>query len=216
MPIQPTTERTPLHTRTVTYQGYARADGLWDIEGELRDSKHYDHPNGSGTRRAGEAVHHLWLRVTLDERLCIHAIATTMDSTPFGECGVASQHMQRFVGKTIGAGWRQTIQHTVGGLAGCTHIRELLFNLATAAFQTIPHHQEMQRLARGESWHSGDTPPFFVNQCMTWDTNGPVVARHMPQFVGWVKPVKPDKANKAEKPVEAVPAPPAADNVGND
>ncbi|MDP3134299.1 MAG: DUF2889 domain-containing protein [Burkholderiaceae bacterium] len=78
MPIQPTTERTPLHTRTVTYQGYARADGLWDIEGELRDSKHYDHPNGSGTRRAGEAVHHLWLRVTLDERLCIHAIATTI------------------------------------------------------------------------------------------------------------------------------------------
>ena len=48
---------------------------------------------------------------------------------------------------------------------------------------------------------------------MTWDTNGPVVARHMPQFVGWVKP---DKTNKAEKPVEAVPAPPAADNVGND
>ena len=200
----PTTERTPLHTRAVSYQGYARADGLWDIEGELRDSKHYDHPHSTGTRPAGEAVHHLWLRVTLDERFCIHAIATAMDSTPFGECGVANQHMQRFVGMTIGAGWRQTIDKTVGGLAGCTHIRELLFNLATAAFQTIPHHQEMQRLARGESWHSGSTPPFFVNKCMTWDTNGPVVARLMPQFVGWVKPDK------------AAPAPPAADNGGND
>ena len=200
----PTTERTPLHTRAVTYQGYARADGLWDIEGELRDSKHYDHPHSNGTRPAGDAVHHLWLRVTLDERFCIHAIATSMDSTPFGECGVATQHMNRFVGMTIGAGWRRTIDTTVGGLAGCTHIRELLFNLATAAFQTIPHHQEMQRLARGESWHSGSTPPFFVNKCMTWDVNGPVVARLMPQFVGWVKPEK------------TGPTPPPADNVGND
>jgi hypothetical protein len=187
----PTAERAPLHTRTLTFRGFSRADGLWDMEGELHDAKHYDHPHGSGTRAAGDAVHHLFLRVTLDAHFGIHAIATAMDSTPFGECSVANQHMQRFVGMTIGSGWRQTIEKTVGGLQGCTHIRELLFNLATAAFQTIPHHQEMQRLARGESWHSGSTPPFFVNKCMTWNTQGPVVARLMPQFVGWAKPQKP-------------------------
>lgn len=73
-----------------------------------------------------------------------------MHTAPFGECGVANQHMRRFVGMTMGSGWRQTIEKTIGGLQGCTHLRELLFNIATAAFQTIPHHREMQRIQRGE------------------------------------------------------------------
>lgn len=178
----PDFERTPLHTRTLTFRGFARPDGLWDMEGELHDTKHYDHTSGPGTRRAGEPVHHLFLRVTLDASLCIHDIATSMHTAPFGECSVANQHMRRFVGMTMGSGWRQTIEKTIGGLAGCTHLRELLFNIATAAFQTIPHHQEIQRMARGEPMHLADTPPFFVNRCMTWDASGPVVARLMPQF----------------------------------
>ena len=36
----------------------------------------------------------------------------------------------------------------------------------------------------------GDQPPFYMGKCMTWDFNGPVVARVAPQFVGWVKPVR--------------------------
>lgn len=184
----PTAERTPLHTRTLTFNGYARADGLWDMEGELRDVKHYDHPNDQGTRQAGQPVHHLWLRVTLDAELRIHAVATSMQTAPFGECSQADRHMQRFVGMTMGSGWRQTIEKTIGGLAGCTHLRELLFNMATAAFQTIPHHREMQRMERGEPMHETGKPPFFVGRCMTWDADGPVVARLMPQFAGHKHP----------------------------
>lgn len=182
------TERTPLHTRTLTFNGYARADGLWDMEGELRDVKHYDHPHGTGTRAAGEPVHHILLRVTVDAQLRIHDIASSMHRTPFGECGVADQHLRRMVGQTMGAGWRKAIDTAMGGLQGCTHLRELLANLATAAFQTIPHHVEMQRLARGEPMHASDQPPFYMGKCMTWDYNGPVVARFAPRFVGWVKP----------------------------
>ena len=191
----PTPDRTPLHTRTLTFRGFARPDGLWDMEGELHDTKHYDHPNGPGTRLAGQAIHHLFVRVTLDAQLCIHDIATSMDTAPFGECSVADQHMRRFIGLTMGKGWRKTIEATVGGLQGCTHLRELLFNLATAAFQTIPHHLEMQRLQRGESWHSTDTPPFFMGKGMPWDYNGPVVARYAPQFVGWIKPQEAGKSS---------------------
>lgn len=186
-------ERTPLHTRTLTFNGYARADGLWDMEGELHDTKHHDHPSGPGIRVAGQAVHHLFLRVTLDAGLRIHDIASSMDTAPFGECGVADQHMRRFIGLTMGAGWRKTIEATIGGLKGCTHLRELLFNMATAAFQTIPHDLEMKRVARGEPLHASDQPPFYMGKCMTWDFNGPVVARYAPQFVGWVKPVATDQ-----------------------
>lgn len=55
----PTAARTPLHIRTINYQGFARAYGFWVIEDELRDNKHCHHTHGDGERAAGEAVHHL-------------------------------------------------------------------------------------------------------------------------------------------------------------
>ena len=90
----------------------------------------------------------------------------------------------------MGAGWRQAIDRAIGGVQGCTHLRELLFNLAPAAFQTIPHAKEVRRREAGLSRFDGDQPPFYMGKCMTWDFNGPVVARVAPQFVGWVKPVR--------------------------
>lgn len=187
--------RQPLHTRTLTFRGYARADGLWDMEGELHDSKHYAYERSSGDfMQPGTAIHHMHIRATVDETLCIREIHTSMQATPFGECTSADATLQRMVGQRMGPGWRQAIDRAVGGVQGCTHLRELLFNLATAALQTIPHHQSMQRLSAGESRHQGDEPPFYMGRCMTWDFNGPVVARVAPQFIGWVKkptPVKP-------------------------
>ena len=122
----PTPDRTPLHTRTLTFRGFARPDGLWDMEGELHDTKHYDHPNGPGTRLAGQAIHHLFVRVTLDAQLCIHDIATSMDTAPFGECGVADQHMRRFIGLTMGKGWRKTIERHLGGCRRCQGVCDSL------------------------------------------------------------------------------------------
>jgi hypothetical protein len=40
--IRMTLERQRLHTRSVEFNGYRRPDGLYDIEAELRDSRHYD------------------------------------------------------------------------------------------------------------------------------------------------------------------------------
>jgi hypothetical protein len=183
--------RSPLHTRAITFRGYAREDGLWDLEGELHDTKHYGYDSSSGPVQ-GRHAHppHAHPRDGGRRRFCIQAIESSMDATPFGECGVGRRHLQRMVGQTMGAGWRQTIDRAIGGVQGCTHLRELLFNLATAAFQTIPHHQEVRRREAGLPRFESDQPPFYMGKCMTWDFNGPVVARVAPQFVGWVKPVR--------------------------
>ena len=37
--LPPAQARTLSHTRAVTYHGYRRDDGLWDIEAHLHDSK---------------------------------------------------------------------------------------------------------------------------------------------------------------------------------
>ena len=52
LPIQDV-ERELTHTRRVRFEGYRRADGLWDIEGHLTDVKNHDFTLQTGVRRAG-------------------------------------------------------------------------------------------------------------------------------------------------------------------
>lgn len=193
MPLSPPSTRTARHIRRVNYQGFEREDGLWDIEGELHDSKTYDLPSlrhPGQLRPTGDPIHHMWLRVTVDGDLVVRAIESAMDAHPLAGCPEAQRALQSMVGASMVRGWRQSIQTHLGGVAGCTHLRELLFNLATAAFQTIPHAQEVRRREAGLPRFESDQPPFYMGRCMTWDFNGPVVARVAPQFVGWVKPVR--------------------------
>ncbi len=39
MPLPPPAPRTHHHTRSTEFRGFRRDDGLWDIEGSLRDTK---------------------------------------------------------------------------------------------------------------------------------------------------------------------------------
>ena len=178
MPLPDPAPRQPMHTRRVTYQGFLRDDGLWDIEGELHDSKAYDATSfrdPTKQRLAGEAIHHMWLRVTVNRQLVVQAIDVAMDSHPLQGCTEAQTALQHMVGCSMARGWRQAIQKHLGGVASCTHLRELLFNLATAAFQSVP--------AVFSSSHP-DEPPRHLGQCTGWDFNGQGVKEFFPQFYG--------------------------------
>jgi hypothetical protein len=112
-----------------------------------------------------------------------------MDAAPFEHCQNAVDPVQRLVGATLGAGWRKAIEAAMGGVAGCTHLRELLFNVATAAFQTIPVHLSQQREARGETPDPDAPAPYFIGKCLSWDREGPVVQRVLPMY--YRPPAKP-------------------------
>jgi hypothetical protein len=175
--------RKPLHTRKITFEGFLRDDGLWDLDAELIDSKSEPiHMHERGLLPAGGAIHHMRVRVTVDDSLTIRAIATDMDSAPFDNCQRAVDPVRKLVGATLGAGWRKAIEGAMGGVAGCTHLRELLFNVATAAFQTIPVHLSQQREARGEQPDPDAPPPYFLGKCLSWDREGPVVQRVLPMY----------------------------------
>ena len=188
MPLPEAVPRQHLHTRAVTYRGYLRDDGLWDIEGEMTDAKTYAFEmNERGHMEPGMPVHGMSIRVTVDDKMKIHAIAASMDFTPYGECGRGEDPMQRMVGVTMGPGWRQAIERELGGIKGCTHLRELLFNLATAAYQAVFPYRERQRELAGEKSGERSEPPYHLGRCIAWDFDGPVVAKIYPQFVGWRK-----------------------------
>ena len=175
--------RKPLHTRRITFEGFVRDDGLFDIDAELIDSKSEPiHMHERGELPAGGAIHHMRVRVTVDDALTIRAVQTAMDAAPFGNCQNAVDPVQRLVGATLGAGWRKAIEGAMGGVEGCTHLRELLFNVATAAFQTIPIHLSKQREARGERRDPDAPAPYFIGKCLSWDREGPVVKRWLPMY----------------------------------
>ena len=93
----PTISRTPQHIRQVHYRSFERADGLWDIEGELLDTKAIDlpRPNGSGVRKAGDPIHHMRIRVTVDTQLVVQAIEASLEAHPVQGCPGALAGMQR-------------------------------------------------------------------------------------------------------------------------
>ncbi len=196
MPLPPPAPREHLHTRTVSYRGYAREDGLWDIEGELVDAKTYPVAMYErGQLPPGEPVHHMVVRVTVDDEFVVRAVATSMDDTPLDECQLAVPPMAGLAGARLGPGWRQAVERVLGGTRGCAHLRELMFNLATAAYQTIPSGLQRRRGIQGPPGaEQTTTPPFHLGRCIAWDIDGDPVRRYYTHWAGWAPLRRVDKA----------------------
>jgi hypothetical protein len=182
-----TPARKPLHTRRITYEGFLREDGLFEMEAELVDTKgEVLHLIERGPVEPGEPVHHMRARVAFDDAMKVVDAEAWMDSSPFPDCAAATAPMRRLVGASIGRGWRKSLDEAMGGVAGCTHLRELLTGLATAAIQTAFGHAEERRRQAGAPLPSPqEPPPYYMGKCKSWDFDGPVMKRVMPAFYRW-------------------------------
>lgn len=182
-------EREHIHTRSVVTRGYIRGDGLWDLDAEIHDSKTYTTRNADGLEtQPGAGIHHMKVRLTLDESFKVVDAVSVMPCTPFPECKAAADPVRGLIGATVGRGWRKVIDEAMGGTRGCTHVREMVASMATVAFQTIPNYRTYQRRLRGEPRPVGGKPGHQLGQCLGWDTDGPVVARIAPEFIGYKPP----------------------------
>jgi len=181
MPLEPTVAREPLHKRAIEIQGYKRADGLYDIEGHLVDTKPADFKLAAGLRRAGDPIHGMWLRITVDKSLVIVDAAAAMDSMPYvDECNKIVPAYRKLVGLAIRPGYQQRLKELLGGVRGCTHITELAGVLATAAFQTMA----------GQRAQDPGKLPFQLDRCHALALTSPVVGRYYPQWYKGSEPVK--------------------------
>jgi len=170
--------REHLHTRRLEFHGFRRADGLWDIEAHLTDAKTYSFPNKfRGEIKAGEALHDMWLRITLDDDFVVRAIEAVTDAGPFQVCPAVTPNFQKMVGVRIGAGWRRAVRERLGGVDGCTHLVEALGAMGTVAFQTLyPSMKE----TRKPSARLGKPP--LIDSCHAFASDGDVVHQRWPNF----------------------------------
>jgi len=178
---EPTVAREPLHTRAIEIRGYKRADGLYDIEGRLVDTKPHDFRLASGVRRAGEPIHSMHLRITVDRSLVIVDAQATMDAVPFeGYCARIAPAYRKLVGLAIRPGYHQKVRELFAGVEGCTHVSELAAALATGAFQTLA----------GQKVQDPEKKPFQLDRCHALDARSPVVGRYYARWYRGDEPVE--------------------------
>jgi hypothetical protein len=195
MPLSRPQERELLHSRDIALRGYQRSDGLFDIEAHLTDTK----TRGFGNRdrgyiEAGEPIHGMWMRLTVNETMQIVACEAVSDHTPYAICPQAAPNFSSLAGLTIKPGFLKEAAKRVGGTAGCTHLRELLQQMATTAFQTInPARARRDSAASDVERHGSDKfdariaekmggPPAILNTCLAYGTDSPVVQRRWPHL----------------------------------
>lgn len=179
MPLSPAVPRSLLHERTIECHGYRRDDGLWDIEARLLDTKTYDFENTDrgGKVAAGEPLHEMMLRVTLDDDFIIREVEAATLAGPFSICGDIVPAFSELAGLRIGAGFTAEVRRRLGGVHGCTHIVELFGPIGTVAYQTLFSAREGKAAA-----DPARTRPRVIDQCHALASDSPVVARLWPQF----------------------------------
>ena len=178
MPLSVAAQREPLHLRQISCQGFRRQDGMIDIEGHLVDTRPYAFFNDDKQREipSGEPLHEMWLRLTIDTQMLVHAVEAVTDASPFAICSAITPNFQRLVGLKIGAGWRRAVLERLGGIEGCTHLVELLWPMATTAFQTMTSN-------RRQSSSKSQTPAsFLLNTCHAYRSDSEVVQRKFPEL----------------------------------
>src|SRR4051794_14591162 len=116
MPLSQPVERETLHTRSIEINGYRRSDGLYDIEAHLTDTKSFGAANfDRGYIDAGEPIHDMWVRLTIDDTMHIVGCEAASDRTPYAMCPHAAPNFSRLVGLRIKAGFLREANHLVGG-----------------------------------------------------------------------------------------------------
>lgn len=184
MALPPSTvSRSPLHTRTYHAQAFARADGLWDIEAEIMDTKAYDFSSQmseSGVHEAGKPVHHMLMRVTIDKNYVIQDLVAAYGAAPYrGYCSTIAEDYRKLIGLSLVKGFKRSVREIMSRTSGCTHMTELTDILPTVAIQT------MVKESRPKQSASADEPqqrPFQIDGCHALSSSGEVVRMFYPKW----------------------------------
>ena len=184
MPLSAPAARRLVHQRRIALDGFAREDGLIDVEAEIVDTKTRPFANEDrGTIEPGEPLHRMRMRMTVDHNLVIRDCEAVTEYAPFHVCPGGAAGFARLAGLRIGRGFLKAANERVGGVAGCTHLRELIQQMATVAFQTLYSvRKDIGARAPPEPLDSGrvGSPASMIGSCYAFAPDGPVVRRRWP------------------------------------
>jgi hypothetical protein len=166
-----------VHTRRAIFECFRRDDGLWDVEGHLEDVKPFAVPLSSRRVEAGEPMHDMWLRLSIDSDMTILDALAVTDRMPYAPAcaGITPDYRDALVGLNLGRSFRRAVLERLGGVAGCSHLTELLLQFPTVAIQMLAGFQRDNAGVAGEQ-------PFQLDRCHALDTRGETVRRFYPEW----------------------------------
>jgi hypothetical protein len=169
----PAAARKKIHNRRIQLEGWKREDGLWDIEGRLTDTKDHDYSLGSGVRKMGDAVHDMWVRITIDKRFNVIAAEAHSAAVPYPGCERIAPSYDQLVGLNLMRDFRRSVHELFGSVKGCSHITELLMVMPAVAFQTFASDFTETTGYEGQK-------PFPLDKCHALETTTETVKRYYP------------------------------------
>ncbi|MDT7951951.1 MAG: DUF2889 domain-containing protein [Acetobacteraceae bacterium] len=176
MPLSSPAPRRRLHTRAIELCGYEREDGLFEVEASLTDTKTYVFTNEDrGEITPGVPLHGMLSRMTYDSAMLIHAFEAATEFGPYFACPAAAENFGDLAGLTIGRGFLRAANERIGGIKGCTHLRELLGQMGTVALQTVVRQRMQAASAAGNR-------PAQLNTCMAYADGGLIARRTWPEY----------------------------------
>lgn len=136
---QPSGPREELHFRRIDMRGFRRPDGLYEIEGCIVDRKPHEFAPNNGGRAvaAGEPIHDMGVRLVFDESMLIHEVHTFSADFPYPHCPEGGKVLQALTGVRLSGGWAKEVRARIPVADSCTHLREILMPMASAAFQSL-------------------------------------------------------------------------------
>jgi hypothetical protein len=177
MPLPPPVSRKQIHERQIDMRGYARDDGLFDIEGHVIDRKPETFTVHLGpTVTAGSSIHEMWVRLTIDDQFEVRDAAAVTDAGPYADCRDAPPSLQRIVGVRIGGGWTREVKARLGGVQSCTHLMELLIPMGTVAFQALYLTLRERPMPLDKAGR-----PVKIDSCYAFASNRDIVAIRWPE-----------------------------------
>ncbi|MCW9045806.1 MAG: DUF2889 domain-containing protein [Alphaproteobacteria bacterium] len=180
MPLSHADDRNLIHTRTIDLKVYRRSDDCYDVEGHIMDVKPFPHHMLDSHRAAGEPIHDLWLRLTFDTGMNIVKSEAKLDVGAHGLCHQVEPNFAELAGLHIGPGWNREVRKRVGHGKGCTHLVEMLAQMATAAMQAMWSEREpdgeVDRPAEERSLEPG-----LLDTCYAYRTDSEFVRDFFPK-----------------------------------
>ncbi|MGE0097422.1 MAG: DUF2889 domain-containing protein [Hydrogenophaga sp.] len=206
--LPPAKPREQLHTRQVTCTGWAREDGLWEVEARLSDTRAYDMDpafvrGNVAMRKAGDPIHLMSLRLALDDSFTIVEAQAVSHQVPYADCFDINPAYEQLIGLRIEAGFTQAVKTRFRGALGCTHLTELLGPLATTALQSIRPAMERRRHALGLPPAEEGPRPALLDSCFGLRKEGQPAIVRWPHTIPPASPVAPPPQGDAtSRPAE--------------
>ena len=171
--------REEIHHRQIDMRGYRRSDGLFEVTACLADRKTRDFtpPGGTRTVAALAPIHDLGVTLVFDVDMIVRAVSTFIRSHPYAQCPGGGDTLQALVGLRIGAGWNSEVRKRLPSCDTCTHLKEILGPVATAAYQTMVGVRPSSL-----NYRDDNGKPLKIDSCYAYGAPRDLVKRLWPEY----------------------------------